>query len=102
MLKDDEILSIQLAFENYSYICGSPILPEEHPLYNILYVKINQTCHDHIEQVYYSCKVQHLSICYYCEEDELVETDEKSKEKKTIVVSIYINKKKKEKYNKML
>jgi hypothetical protein len=80
MLKDDEKLSIQLAFENYSYICGSPILPEEHPLYNTLYIKINQTCYDHIEQIYYSCKVLHSPICYYCgEEDELVEADERSK-----------------------
>ncbi|CAG8757542.1 1094_t:CDS:2, partial [Funneliformis caledonium] len=41
---------------------------------------INQTCHDHIEQIYYSCKIQHLPICYFCgEADELVEPDEKSK-----------------------
>ena len=31
-----------------------------------------------------------------------METDKKSKEKKTIAVSIYANKKKKEKYNKKL
>ena len=53
MLKEDEQLSIQLAFENYSYICGSPIFLEDHSLYNILFVRINQTCHDHIEQIYY-------------------------------------------------
>src|ERR1044072_2157720 len=80
MLKEDEQLSMQLAIENYSYICGSPILLEDHPLYNILFVRINQTCHDHIEQIYYSYKIQYLPICYFCEEaDELVEPDEKSK-----------------------
>lgn len=80
ILKDDEQLSVQLAFENYSYTCGSPFLPEDHQLYNIIFVRINQTCHDHIEQVYYSCKILHSPICYFCgEADELVEPDERSK-----------------------
>ena len=62
-----------MAIETFAYTCGSPIVPEDHSLYNKVFVRMNLTCDLPIEQVYYSCKVEHLQICYYCgKENNLV------------------------------
>ena len=58
--------------ETFVYTCGSPIVPEDHPLYNKIFVRMNLTCNSPIEQVYYSSKVEHFQICYYCGEKELL------------------------------
>ncbi|CAG8453862.1 8482_t:CDS:2, partial [Funneliformis caledonium] len=63
-----------MAMETFVYTCGSPIVPEDHPLYNKIFVRMNLTCNSPIEQVYYSSKVEHSQICYYCgQEENLVE-----------------------------
>ena len=68
---DSEIL--QTAMETFAYTCGSPIVPENHPLYNKVFVRMNLTCDSPIEQTYYSCRIEHSQVCYYCgEEDNLI------------------------------
>ena len=49
--------------------------PKDYSLYNKIFVRMNLTCNSSsIEQVYYSSKVEHSQICYYCgEEENLVE-----------------------------
>ncbi|POG73949.1 hypothetical protein GLOIN_2v1874019 [Rhizophagus irregularis DAOM 181602=DAOM 197198] len=55
------------------YTCGSPIVPENHPLYNKVFVRMNLACDSPIEQTYYSCRIEHSQVCYYCgEEDNLI------------------------------
>lgn len=59
--------------ETFAYTCGSPIVPENHPLYNKVFVRMNLTCDSPIEQIYYSCKIEHSQVCYHCgEKDSLV------------------------------
>jgi len=73
-LNDSDFELLQMAMETFVYTCGSPIVPEDHPLYNKIFVRMNLTCNSPIEQVYYSSKVEHSQICYYCgEEENLVE-----------------------------
>ncbi|CAB4382673.1 unnamed protein product [Rhizophagus irregularis] len=68
---DSEIL--QTAMETFAYTCGSPIVPENHALYNKVFVRMNLTCDLPIEQTYYSCRIEHSQVCYYCgEEDNLI------------------------------
>ncbi|GBC18616.2 hypothetical protein GLOIN_2v1779563 [Rhizophagus irregularis DAOM 181602=DAOM 197198] len=68
---DSEIL--QTAMETFAYTCGSPIVPENHPLYNKVFVGMNLTCDSPIEQTYYLCRIEHSQVCYYCgEEDNLI------------------------------
>ncbi|CAG8650116.1 9466_t:CDS:2 [Funneliformis mosseae] len=42
--------SLQMAMEIFVYTCGSPIVPEDHPLYNKIFVRMNLTCNSPIEQ----------------------------------------------------
>ncbi|POG67325.1 hypothetical protein GLOIN_2v1779563 [Rhizophagus irregularis DAOM 181602=DAOM 197198] len=44
---DSEIL--QTAMKMFAYTCGSPIVPENHPLYNKVFVRMNLTCDSPIE-----------------------------------------------------
>ncbi|PKB96004.1 hypothetical protein RhiirA5_424204 [Rhizophagus irregularis] len=74
VLDDSDYEALQTAMETFAYTCGSPIVPENHFLYDKVFVRMNLTCNLPIEQVYYSCKIEHSQICYYCgEEDNLVE-----------------------------
>ncbi|CAB5394545.1 unnamed protein product [Rhizophagus irregularis] len=74
VLDDSDYEALQTAMETFAYTCGSPIVPENHFLYDKVFVRMNLTCNLPIEQVYYSCKIKHSQICYYCgEEDNLVE-----------------------------
>jgi hypothetical protein len=65
---DSEIL--QMAMETFAYTCGSPIVLENHPLYNKVFVRMNLTCDSPIEQIYYSCRIEHSQVCYYCDEED--------------------------------
>ncbi|PKY36741.1 hypothetical protein RhiirB3_460070 [Rhizophagus irregularis] len=59
--------------ETFAYTCGSPIVPENHPLYNKVFVRMNLACDSPIEQTYYSCRIEHSQVCYYCgEENNLI------------------------------
>ncbi|CAB5377724.1 unnamed protein product [Rhizophagus irregularis] len=74
VLDDSDYEALQTAMKTFAYTCGSPIVPENHFLYDKVFVRMNLTCNLPIEQVYYSCKIEHSQICYYCgEEDNLVE-----------------------------
>ncbi|CAG8826839.1 19972_t:CDS:2, partial [Gigaspora rosea] len=45
-----------------SYSCGSPILPEDHSLFNQLHIHQNITCDSSIEQNYYSSRLKVKTI----------------------------------------
>ncbi len=86
MLKESDSDALQIAMETFAYTCGSPIVPEDHPLYNKVFVRMNLTCSSPIEQIYYSCKVEHSQICYYCgEDDDLIEPSQEILSKFQIV-----------------
>jgi hypothetical protein len=75
-LTEKEQEDLEISFEQYDYTCGSKLLPETHPLYNIVFVKVNLTCESQIEQLYYTSKVAHKDICIFCGEDDLAEKPE--------------------------
>ena len=65
--KDVLILAVECNF----YVCGSPILPEDHPLAKELYVRTSLTCQSPIERSYYSNKALKLApICAHCGEKD--------------------------------
>ena len=46
--KDSDIESLQCALDSFDYTCGSKLLPENHALFNTVFVKINQTCQSNL------------------------------------------------------
>ncbi|GBB87230.1 hypothetical protein RclHR1_13680003 [Rhizophagus clarus] len=86
-LSDEEKTSLEILLDNVIYICGSPITPEMHDLYEKVYVRQKIYCNSPIEAVYYSCR--HLKteiICFYCgDENELLEPDDNLKKKFTTI-----------------
>ena len=40
-LSEKEQEDLESSFEQYLYTCGSKLLPEMHPLYNTVFVKVN-------------------------------------------------------------
>ncbi|CAB4373277.1 unnamed protein product [Rhizophagus irregularis] len=98
VLDDSDYEALQTAMETFAYTCGSPIVPENHFLYDKVFVRMNLTCNLPIEQVYYSCKIEHSQICYYCgEEDNLVEPSQEilSQFKQYILYAKFVKKEEK-------
>ena len=58
---------VVLAAEVNFYICGSPLLPDSHPLAKDIYVRTSLSCNSSIERTYYSNKSLGLPlICAHC------------------------------------
>ncbi|CAG8604645.1 19131_t:CDS:2, partial [Racocetra fulgida] len=74
----------QNAINNWNYSCGSPFVPEDHILYNEVFVREKISCETPIELAYYSCRKSNINgnICYWCGYDnELAEPSESLKSK---------------------
>ncbi|CAG8791451.1 20834_t:CDS:1, partial [Gigaspora rosea] len=73
LLSEEEELQWQTALQNNLYTCGGPILAEDHPLYNILFVREHISCNSPIETNYYACENgDKTQLCYWCgTEDDL-------------------------------
>ena len=68
--KENENIVI-LAIESNSYICGSPIFPENHSLSELIRVCHSVSCKSPIERSYYSNKTLKLpSLCVCCGEKD--------------------------------
>jgi len=62
---------VTLAIESNFYICGSPIFPESHPLFELIRVRTSVTCNSPIERSYYSNKSLQLPpLCVHCGEKD--------------------------------
>ncbi|PKY53552.1 hypothetical protein RhiirA4_547713 [Rhizophagus irregularis] len=87
MLSDNEKTSLEILLDNVIYICGSPITPEAHNLYEKVYIRQKIHCNSPIEAVYYSCRrLKTEIICFYCgEKDGLLEPDDNLKKKFTTI-----------------
>ncbi|CAG8729726.1 17951_t:CDS:2, partial [Cetraspora pellucida] len=85
-LNENESEATVQYLENISYSCGSPILPDGHPLFEQLNICQNLTCDSPIERNYYSCHIKDVDLCYWCgAEDDIIEPSEDLKSKfKTI------------------
>ncbi len=62
-----------LAIQSNFYICGSPIFPESHPLFELIQVRTNVTCNSPIERSYYSNKFLQYPpppLCVHCSEKD--------------------------------
>ena len=71
VLNDDEKLQLRILIEDIVYHCGSPIVCENHPLFDTIYIRQKINCKTPVEAVYYSCKRLNTEIiCYYCGEKE--------------------------------
>jgi hypothetical protein len=86
-LNDEEKTSLEILLDNVIYICGSPITPETHNLYEKIYIKQKIYCNSPIEAVYYSCRrLKTEIICFYCgDKNELLEPDDNLKKKFTTI-----------------
>ncbi|CAG8729741.1 12691_t:CDS:2, partial [Ambispora leptoticha] len=85
-LGEEDSQTVVQYFENISYSCGSPILPDSHPLFNQLHIHQNITCDSPIERNYYSSRLKDVDLCYWCgAEDGIIDpSDELKSEFKTI------------------
>ncbi|CAG8786309.1 3518_t:CDS:1, partial [Racocetra fulgida] len=64
-------LQWQTALQNNLYTCGGPILPEDHQLYNILFVRKHISCNSPIETNYYFCEHgDRIQLCYWCKTED--------------------------------
>ena len=69
-LMEQEKQDLNSALQTYTYLCGSPILPEDHNLAQKIFVRIRISCDSPIELLYYSSKkVGNIPICYWCGTD---------------------------------
>ena len=85
----EEKTSLEILLDNVIYICGSPIIPETHNLYEKVYIRQKIHCNSPIEAVYYSChRLKTEIICFYCgEKNELLEPDDDLKK----ILQLYIH-----------
>ena len=60
----------QRIVDDWDYSCGSPLVPESHELYNILFVREKISCESPIELSYYSSRKNNPPVCYWCGYDE--------------------------------
>ncbi|CAG8787459.1 6037_t:CDS:2, partial [Cetraspora pellucida] len=73
-----------LLVNTQNYSCESPFVPEDHILYNEVFVREKISCETPIELAYYSCQKSNINsnICYWCGYDnELAEPSESLKSK---------------------
>lgn len=83
-LSAEEKIACQIAIDDWDYNCGSPFVPEDHILYNRIFVREKISCEMPMELAYYSCRKNNNSgdTCYWCGHDnELAEPPESLKSK---------------------
>ncbi|CAG8754828.1 6128_t:CDS:2, partial [Racocetra persica] len=69
---------------DWNYSCGSPFVPENHILYDEVFIREKISCETPIELAYYSCRKLNINsnICYWCGyNNELAEPPESLKSK---------------------
>ena len=55
----------QHVINDWDYSCGSPLVSEDHALYDILFVREKISCESPIELAYYySSRKNYTSVCY--------------------------------------
>ena len=59
---------VTLAAEVNFYVCGSPLIPDSHPLAKDIYVRTSLSCDSPIERAYYSSSktMKFPSVCAHC------------------------------------
>ncbi len=77
-LSAEDKIVCQIAIDNWDYSCGSPLVSENHILYNKVFVREKISCETPMELAYYSCrKAINNDVCYWCGHDnELAEPSE--------------------------
>ena len=58
------------ALSDVEYSCGSPFLPDGHPLRGEVFVRMVLRCMDTVELAYYLCKLNLPGVCCYCANDD--------------------------------
>ena len=61
-----QITDLQFAIETWDYTCGAPVFPENHSLYNVIFVREKISCQIPMEYSYYSCRKAKSERCYWC------------------------------------
>ena len=61
-----ELTELFSAVHDTDYTCGSPLLPDNHPLAGKVFVRTTLRCQDTVELAYYSSKLNLPGICCYC------------------------------------
>ena len=79
--------TVNLAIESNFSVCGSPIFPENHPLFECIRIRTSVTCEAPIERAYYSNKTLKLPpLCVHCGEKECSIPSELQQQFKLLVV----------------
>ncbi|CAB4406022.1 unnamed protein product [Rhizophagus irregularis] len=65
-LTEQDGLEIRHAIENWPYTCGSTVFPQDHNLFDKVFVREKICCKTPMEFTYYSCRKVHSDRCYHC------------------------------------
>lgn len=65
-LTDRQSTALTIYLSEVEYSCGSPLIPPNHPLEKVLFVRVPLTCADTVELAYYGTGFGAIDICCYC------------------------------------
>ena len=54
---------------DYSFVCGSKLLPADHDLATAVVVNHSLTCNSHVEKAYYTSRRCFEDVCFVCGSD---------------------------------
>ncbi|POG62444.1 hypothetical protein GLOIN_2v1882875 [Rhizophagus irregularis DAOM 181602=DAOM 197198] len=88
-LTEQDGLEIQHAIENWPYTCGSTVFPQDHNLFDKVFVREKICCKTPMEFTYYSCRKVHSDRCYHCgSTDDLQDKPDSLMEKYKSILSL--------------
>lgn len=88
-LNERKKVELCLAYSEYDYTCGAPLLPPEHPMSQSIHMKPGLACLTPVELSYYSANIGRKDVCAHCgEEDGHISADLKKKYKTVLPICI--------------
>ncbi|CAB4435728.1 unnamed protein product [Rhizophagus irregularis] len=88
-LTEQDGLEIRHAIENWPYTCGSTVFPQDHNLFDKVFVREKICCKTPMEFTYYSCRKVHSDRCYHCgSTDDLQDKPDSLMEKYKSILSL--------------
>ena len=65
-LTERQKMQMALVMSEYEYSCGAPATPPGHGLHGHVFARLNITCENIIEVLYYSAAIGRRDLCCYC------------------------------------
>ena len=65
-LSAEQATQLAVALEELQYVCGGPLLEEDHPLVSVVGARVHITCGTPMSSHYYASKRAFPPVCYAC------------------------------------